>query len=97
MYYRNTKGNELQNSCPPRVKSPDFGLFYAQTYTIHSVILKTPNVIFLLLLFLFLGAFNSGTKGLSTKANHLTWYSIKDMDCNGFSSAKEKYEENWGT
>jgi hypothetical protein len=64
---------------------------------IHSVILKTPNVIFLLLLFLFLGAFNSGARDLSTNANHLTWYSLKDMNCSGFCCTKEKYEENWGT
>jgi hypothetical protein len=96
MYYHNTEDNELQNSCPPRIKSPDYCLLDAQTYIIHSVILKTPNAIFLLLLFLFLGAFNSGTKGLSTNSNHL-WYSVKDMDCSGFCSTKEKYEENWGT
>jgi len=86
MYYRNTEGNEARNIFAPRIKSRDYCLFDARTYIIHSVILKTSNVMFLLLLFLFVGTFNSGTKSLSTNTNHLTWYSIKDVDCSGFCS-----------
>ena len=93
MYYHNTEGNDPRNIFAPRIKSPDYCLFEAQTYIIHSVILKTPIVIFLLLLSLFLGAFNSGTKGLSKNANHLTWYSIKDMDCSGFYSTNRNMKK----
>jgi hypothetical protein len=42
------------------------------------------------------GAFNSGTKGLSRNANHLTWNSIKDVECSAFHSTKREIYRKLG-